>query len=219
VLELGCGTGTILREIVGRIHDTGADAIRAVGVDLSEGMLTVARRHAPHITFVDGDMRSPPVDGPFDLVFSCYNSLQSLPTAADLAQTFEAVRELLSPTGVFAFDIYQPNIPYLEIAARDRLARTIVAPDGRHLEIREDSQFVRSSQLLTIDWRLIDVDAAGRQIAATRYQLRQFFPSEVEALLSAAGLAISQRYGDLDRSPFDATSRKQVLVCRADDSA
>ena len=94
-----------------------------------------------------------------------------------------------------------------------------MTPDGRHLEIREDSQFDPSSQMLTLDWRLIDVDAAGDQIAATRYRLRQFFPREVEALLSAAGLAISQRYGNLDRSPFDAASRKQVLVCRADDSA
>jgi SAM-dependent methyltransferase len=215
VLELGCGTGTVLREVLARLRAAGAAQVRGVGIDFSDRMLSVARRHAPDVEWICGDMRSPAVEGPFDLVFSCYNTLQSLPTEADLGQTFSAVRRLLAPAGRFAFDIYQPNIPYIRDPVHDRVARAIIAPDGRHLEIREDTQFDASSQILRIDWRLVERDPAHRQIASACYRLRQFHSTQIDSLLERAGLLVRERYGDLDRSPFTPTSKKQVLVCQA----
>ena len=52
-------------------------------------------------------------------------------------------------------------------------------------------------------------------MARIRHELRQFFSEDVERGLATAGLAIRERYGNLDRSPFDAGSRRQVLVCSA----
>src|SRR6266704_1207812 len=93
VLELGCGTGTITSAVAQRIarRTDNAQAIRVVGVDASEGMLRVARAREATVEWIFGDMRSPPVQGPFDLVFCCYNTLQHLLDNEDLVQAFRAV--------------------------------------------------------------------------------------------------------------------------------
>jgi hypothetical protein len=44
--------------------------------------------------------------------------------------------------------------------------------------------------------------------------LRSIFPQELPLLLSAAGLELINRFGDLSRSPFVAGSRMQVCLCR-----
>ncbi|MFH1150948.1 MAG: methyltransferase domain-containing protein [Actinomycetota bacterium] len=69
ILDLGCGTGDMLRRFAR------AGASRLVGTDLSEGMLEVAgelSRHLAGIEFVHASAESAPVGaGEFDLVTSC----------------------------------------------------------------------------------------------------------------------------------------------------
>lgn len=217
MLDLGCGTGAVAAALAREIADRGGGfaEIRAVAVDGSRAMLRVARQRDPRLEWVLGDMRSPPVEGRFGLVISSYNALQSLETDGDLTRAFRAVAGLLDAGGRFAFDIYQPNDRYLERPYTDRLARSITDRRGRRLEVREDTRYDPTSRLLSVNWRLVD---AGRgdapPLAQTRYRMRQHFAADVERLLAGEGLVISERYGDLDRAPFDAESRKQVVVCR-----
>jgi hypothetical protein len=44
--------------------------------------------------------------------------------------------------------------------------------------------------------------------------LRSIFPQELPLLLSAAGLELVSRFGDLSREPFGAGSRAQVCLCQ-----
>jgi hypothetical protein len=44
--------------------------------------------------------------------------------------------------------------------------------------------------------------------------LRSIFPQELPLLLSAAGLELISRSGDLSCAPFSAGSRMQVCLCR-----
>jgi SAM-dependent methyltransferase len=213
VLELGCGTGTVLHQMALRLKAFGCSEPRCTGVDLSDGMLRVARRRDPSLTWIHGDMRSPPVQGPFDLVYCCFHTLQLLPTETDLLHTFRAIGELLTPSGLFAFDVYQPNIPYIQVPARDRLARAIAAPDGRQLEIRENTRFDPEAHVLLIEWRLREPGKRA-PLAEMSIRVRQFYPDEVNRALATAGLLVEGRYGDLDRSTFTSQSKRQVLVCR-----
>lgn len=59
VLELGCGRGGLLAALEPSI---------GVGVDLSAGMLAVARREHPHLAFVHADAHQLPVRGTFDVI-------------------------------------------------------------------------------------------------------------------------------------------------------
>lgn len=211
VLELACGTGLVAAALGERIAAAG-EAPRVVGVDISAAMVELARERAPAHRWLQGDMREPPVEGRFDLVFCCYHSLQFMLADADLLRVFDAARSRVEPDGRFAFDLYQPNLPYLRVARRDTLARRVM-DGGRELQIREDARYDEASRVLELDWRLVAANAPDEVLAATRFRIRQYFAADIERLLAQAGWRILGRFGDLDRRAFDAGSKKQVLVC------
>ena len=210
LLELGCGTGSISVTLAQRMPD----GARVVGVDESAGMLAVAARRAPAYQWVQGDLRRPPVEGPFDLVLCCFNTLQLLSTDDDLLLALQSARALLADDGRFAFDVYLPNFAYLQVPQRDRLARAVRDADGRRLEIREDTTYDEDTRLLSIDWRLVAPDDGPESIARASYALRQYPADVLRGAVAAAGLDVVEAFGDLDRSILTPASRKQVLVCR-----
>lgn len=96
LLDLGCGAG----EPVGKHFLDRGWAV--TGADFSEKMLELARRYAPGMTTVAGDMRA--VEFPaasFDAATAFY-SLFHLPTA-DQPPLFARVRSWLKPGGLFLF--------------------------------------------------------------------------------------------------------------------
>jgi SAM-dependent methyltransferase len=220
VLELGCGTGTIAIALAARLRARPqSSAARVVGVDLSQGMLSVARRRDQRVEWLHGDMRAPDVRGPFDVVLCCFNTLQHLLTDADMAAALSAVRRLLGPRGVFAFDVYQPNAEYLNAPHTNHLARTVAGPDGAPLEIREDTGYDPLTCILTVTWRLVDPRRPDAEpLAQSQYGLRQYSRLALDRLIEAAGLTVRERYGEFDRAPFTARSRKQILLCTANAS-
>lgn len=216
VLELGCGTGIVLDTVAKHIEaQRGAlHGVRFTGVDGSAQMLKRARDRNPRLEWVLGDMRRPPIYGPYDLVFSCFNTLQFCESEKDLLQVFDAAREQLADGGTFAFDIYQPNIAFVSVRQRNRLVRRVIDARGRQLEVREDAFYDASSRIYTLDWRLEEPGVRRPPIARTSHRLRQYFASDIERLLAEAGLLIRERFGDFDRSAFTSESKKQVVVCR-----
>jgi len=215
LLELACGTGTITIPMARKLIERSGPAARVVGIDESEKMLKVARRRASDIEWISGDMRRPRVDGPFDLVICCYHSLQVLLSDDDMLQCFRNVREILAPDGIFAFSIYQPNLEFLNAPHADHAVRSFADAQGRQLEVRERGEYDSASRILANDWRVVEQGKAdGVPIASMHLLIRQYFPEDIERLLAAAGLAICERYGDYDRSPFTADTKRQVIVCR-----
>lgn len=216
ILELGCGTGTISIAMAGHLAQLRGDRApaRFVGVDGSEGMLKIARSRDAGIQWLFGDIRKPPVEGPFDFVFCCFNTLQHLLLDQDLVQAFVAARGLLAASGVYAFDLYQPSPAWLAAEQHNRLARSVVDPEGRHLEIREDMRYDPTTRVVDLNWRLVDANRPGQEpLAGTSYRLRQYFADDLMRQIAEAGLVVLARYGDFDKSQFDAQSRKHILVC------
>jgi SAM-dependent methyltransferase len=75
VLDVGCGTGVLAREALRRVGQEG----QVVGLDLNEGMLTIAARTEPKIEWRLGDAASLPFeDASFDAVVSQF-ALMYLP--------------------------------------------------------------------------------------------------------------------------------------------
>ena len=216
LLELGCGTGSVLIALAQRLR-AGRPQAPVVGVDGSPGMISVARRRDAGIEWHVGDLRDPGLDRRFDLVLCAFNTLQHLLRDEDLAQAFGAARRLLAPGGRYAFDIYRPNLEYLRLPRHDHMAREVTDASGRALQIREDSSWDEAAQVLELDWRLVPADQpASQPLAVSHFRLRQFAPELVESLLAKAGLRMLERYGELDRSPFADHARKQIIVCTAD---
>ena len=93
VLDIACGTGTVARLAAERVGPKG----RVVGLDISAGMLTVARSipsPAGQIEWKEADAQLTPFpDGSFDVV-TCQLGLQFIP---DRAKALREMRRVLIP--------------------------------------------------------------------------------------------------------------------------
>ena len=97
VLELGCGTGSILKRL--------QDAYEVSGLDISEKMLSVARKKVPRSKLFRQDMVDFQIDGRFDVIICVFDSINHVRRFSDWKRVFAAVRRHLSPGGCFIFDI------------------------------------------------------------------------------------------------------------------
>jgi SAM-dependent methyltransferase len=215
LVDIGCGTGIVTAAVTDQMASSAhGRPSRAVGVDGSSEMLRIARRRRADIEWIQADMRDFQIGRLVDFAFSSYNTLQHLDLKG-LAKAFLCVRGAVAEGGIFAFDIYQPNVEYLKQPQRDKLASTIGQGSAPRYEIREDTDYDEESRVLTIDWRLVRAEHDLPPLSTLRTHLWQHFPFDVERLLLDAGFRIQERYGGLDRSPFDEHSKKQVTVCVA----
>ena len=211
VLELACGTGQLTIPVA-------MTGLPAVGLDQSGAMLNAARRHAAEagasVEFVQGDMRDFALGRRFNLVFVARNSLLHLLSTADLLAALTAVRRHLAPDGVFAFDIFNPDVRLLARPSGQRVPVMEVSTAAfGPLSVETTCDYDPASQVNHATWY---VSAPGEPDAwIVPLILRSIFPQELPLLISAAGFELITRSGDLFRSPFGPVSRMQVCLCRA----
>jgi SAM-dependent methyltransferase len=194
VVELGVGTGRIAVPIA-------CDGIEVIGVDLSQGMLDVARERAGlagvEVDLRYGDFRDPPVEGPVPLVIAPFRSLLHMETEADRLAVVRAVHELLGPGGQFAFDVFWPG------------PEDIAETHGRWLE-REPGIFERA------DWdeetRTLILRVRGEGVES-ELSLAWISISEWRELLGSEGFAVDGLYGWFDGTPWSG-HEDSIWVCR-----
>jgi SAM-dependent methyltransferase len=97
LLELGCGTGSILA----RLPSVGS----LTGVDRSPAMLAVARGKVPGARLIEDDMQAFSFDERFDVVICVFDSLNHLLDFNEWQETFSRVRDHLVDGGLFVFDV------------------------------------------------------------------------------------------------------------------
>lgn len=91
VLDVATGTGLVLREIASRAADP-----HLIGVDISAGMLDIARSHLPQARWIEAEASAIPLpSGSVDLI-TCVTALHIIPEVAGAAAEW---RRLLRPGG------------------------------------------------------------------------------------------------------------------------
>lgn len=112
VLDAGCGTGRIGRELARRGYDV-------VGVDLAEDMLAVARRRAPGVRWIAADLATVDVGRTFDAVLLAGNVMIFLAPDTEAA-VLENMRRHLRPGGALVVG-FQLLSGYLTVSRYDAL--------------------------------------------------------------------------------------------------
>lgn len=211
VLELGCGTGRVLLSIA-------RDGIACTGLDSSEEMLEELRRKSPpeNLRLVQGSMQDFDL-GPerFGLIFSAFRSFQHLLTVEDQLACLRAVRRHLAPGGLFAFDVFAPNLervarleePEFEEARWQEEETEIV----RFTSVRRDPATQVSEVTFRYERRR---PGSPPESHAVRTRMRHLFRYEVEHLLARAGFTDIEVFGGFDRRPFDYFSGETVVLAR-----
>jgi predicted TPR repeat methyltransferase len=86
VLELGCGTGSILKCL--------QDAYEVSGLDISGKMLSVARKKVPRSKLFRQDMVDFRIDGRFDVIFCVFDSLNHVRRFSDWKKVFAGCTDI-----------------------------------------------------------------------------------------------------------------------------
>lgn len=97
VLELACGTGSILKQLEPDFEVT--------GLDRSQAMLAVAAAKVPGVRLVQADMTRFRLGERFDVVLCLYDSINHLLRFSQWEQVFDRALAHLDERGIFVFDV------------------------------------------------------------------------------------------------------------------
>jgi SAM-dependent methyltransferase len=211
VLELACGTGQLTIPVALHGRPT-------VGLDRSGAMLNAAKRRASAVNapvmLVRSDMRDFALGREFKFIFVARNSLLHLLSTEDLLAAFRAVRHHLAEGGVFAFDIFNPAVSLLARPPGQRFHVMDVSTERfGPLAVETTNDYDSATQVNRGTWYISTPDE--RNTWTVPMVLRSIFPQELPLLLSAAGLELIDRFGELSGERFGPASRVQVCLCRS----
>jgi SAM-dependent methyltransferase len=172
VVDLGCGYGRHLRELVQWGH-------RAVGVDRSALLLAEARREAPRATLLLGDLRALPFHAGSMAAAFCFYSSMFLGTEEDAALALAEAARVLRPGGSLVLTTDNP----LRLAARPMAHFEEDVPGLGH--VVEESRYDAERGLDTVHKSVRMPD--GKQLQAT-FSIRYYSTDELAELAAVAGL-------------------------------
>ena len=204
-VDLACGTGTLSRELCSLGYEM-------IGVDLSEEMLTEARRIAAEndqdITFVRQDMRELELWGAADFIVCCLDSLNHLSGLDDLRKTVERASMFVCDGGLFIFDV---NTEY------------------KHKNVLKDNTFCFEEEGLLCLWRNSPGPGSSVQICLDLFEERPdgsyersqevftevvYSPADLEQCLRDNDFEIIMTCDGFTRDPLTETSQRALYVCR-----
>lgn len=115
VLELGCGSGSMLKLLT--------KSYECTGIDLSPGMIKVARKKAPRARLSVGDITNFSLRDRFDAILCPFDTINHVTSFAKWKRVFANAHHHLHPKGIFIFDIntevklerYREELPFAEI--------------------------------------------------------------------------------------------------------
>ena len=204
VLDVGCGTGELLR-LAREAGHTG----RLCGLDPAEAMLEQARRR-PDVEWVHGDLSSVDWRREFDLVVMTGHAFQVLVEDDQLRVSLAAIRSALTEDGRFVFETRNPS-------ARGWEAWT---PDNA-VEISHGGSVVRMAHQVetpvegdVISFTVTYSSPSWDEPLISRSTLRFLDVDSLSSFLSEAGLTIEEQLGDWDRQPLTNMSPEIITVTR-----
>lgn len=204
VLDVGCGTGTMLHYA----RDLGHTG-RLVGLDPDQGMLDRARRRTD-IEWVSGVAADAAWDGEFDLATSTSNAFQCLVTDDELRASLTAIHTSLRDGGRFVFGTRHPQAHEWD-KWNPSNAFDVEDAIGRKLRMWHEVESVLGD-VVTLTETTAERD--NTVLRVDRASLRFLDVPALAKFLTQAGFTIEDQYGDWRRGPITKTSREIITIAR-----
>lgn len=221
VLELGCGQGRILLGLALAGH-------RVTGLEIDDGLLSAAedrRRALPEpwaerVRLVRGDMREFGLGRVYDRVIIPYGGLFYLLDDGEVGRCLACARRHLASGGSLVLDGYLPDFH----ADREPLAPGVIVTPPSHLatvqdgprtvEVLEGGHWITDLQRVDSTYVFHVLEAGSTRVVEQTVRQRYLFPDQITALLEAAGLEVTGRWGDFRGGHLAADSRHVVVRAR-----
>ena len=234
VLELGVGTGRLAVPMAGA-------GLRVVGIDSSEAMLAKLRERDPDgdVEALLGDITSDLPPGPFDVVLVAYNTIFNLLGEHDQPRLFRHVAERLTPGGAFVVEAFVPEsgdedepatsspVTVSPVAVSPVTVSPVTVSPVTVSPVTVSEVTVRS---MAVDHVVLSVSVNRRHEQLAEGQFVQFSedggvrlrpwsirwstPAQLDAMATAAGLRLAERFDDMAGAPFTDDSARHVSIYR-----
>src|SRR5215212_6148089 len=182
VLELACGTGRLAIPLA-------EGGVEIVGLDISPHMLELAERKAlergARITLVRGDVRTFNLGRRFKLILIPAQSLSHLHQREEIEACLTRVRQHLAEGGRFLIELFNPSVKLLAREPEQRyrvgLGEYEAAGGVGRIIVTAQARYDAATQVNHI--RYFYRQEGGREESTLSFEMRQFFPQEMDALL------------------------------------
>jgi SAM-dependent methyltransferase len=205
VLDVGCGTGELLR----RARQAGHTG-RLCGLDPADAMLDLARTR-PDIEWILGDLTSVDWDQEFDLVVMTGHAFQVLIEDDELRASLATIRSGLTAHGRFAFETRNPQVREWE-GWTPANAVEVVGPTGVVVRMAHEVETPVDGDI--VSFTITFTSPSWDRPQVSRSTLRFLDPDSLSSFLSDASLAIEAQFGNWDRQPLTDTSPEIITIAR-----
>jgi SAM-dependent methyltransferase len=206
IVDLGCGTGLLTRELA--VGDR-----LVIGVDPAAAMLAYARRQpgAERVRWIEGDAAALGTPAA-DLAMMTGNVAQVFLDDVVWAATLQAIYAALRPGGYIAFESRNPDDRAWERWNREA---TYVRYDSPHgpMECWLELVGVGDGRVRFVGQNIFH---ATGEVVTVPSELRFRSLAELTDSLNAAGFTVEHVFGDWKRGPLVGSSRVMIFIARRD---
>ena len=202
VLEVGCGTGRVLRYLLER-------GCQVMGVDISEEMLGIARQRLAafeqrgQLRLLNHDLLAQPLTGAFDRVFVTFYTFNYFIDAPE--RFFSNLRSSLADGAILLIDLFVPTSRAASESEADWHQHDFEM-DGRRIIVNDRRYITHNLETRT---QIYDENGQTTEITTTR---RYFSPAEMRGLLTHAGFGRIEFSTTYDPNAFAADMAPEPLT-------
>lgn len=202
ILEVGCGTGRVLRYLLER-------GCRITGIDISEEMLEIARQRlesfetSGQLSLGCHDLLTQPLTGTFDRVLVTFYTFNYFLNAPE--RFFSHLRPVLAGNAALLIDLFVPTARAASEAEAEWHQQAFEM-DGRQI-LMKDRRYV--SHNFETRTQIYQENGQTTEITTTRHY---FSPSEMQELLLSAGFEQIEFSTSYDPDAFTADLPPEPLT-------
>jgi 2-polyprenyl-3-methyl-5-hydroxy-6-metoxy-1,4-benzoquinol methylase len=212
ILELGCGTGRLTLPLAKR-------GALVTGLDLSAPLLEWARLKAKTeniaVSLLQRDMRAFDLGEKFDVIIIPYNAFNHLYDLSSISRMIQSTKSHIKPDGLFIIDTFNPNpskLSFSEISKEEKIIEYIDPTKKKKIKLFEQTLYNVATQINTVFHRY--EFESETEITRDSYEMRIFFPQELDMIMTLNGFKIVHKFGDYERNPFRSSSPLQLIECQ-----
>lgn len=204
VLDVGCGTGELLR-----LARRSGHAGRLCGLDPADAMLDQARKQGD-VEWVLGDLSSVDWEREFDLIVMTGHAFQVLVEDDEIRNALGAIRSALTGDGRFVFETRNPEVREWESWVPENAVT--VEHGGKAVTMAH--QVERPMMGDVVSFTAMFSSPSWERPQVSRSTLRFLSKDKLLRFLDGAGLVIEEQFGDWDRHPLSSESSEIITVAR-----
>ena len=207
ILELGCGTGRVLTQLINHcasIH----------GLDNSKAMSNICREKIQEtginpnkVKIVTGDITDFHMDNNYDRIIAPYHVFQNLEADDQIDGAFNCIRNHLNPDGTCILNVFQPwPVDRIKESWGEKTEKFCwkKSYDEGYVTCHERKEYFDSQRLILYPESIYRyyIDEQLIETLTQKICMRLYYPDQFKKLIKEKGFSIIYCWGGYDGEPY-----------------